>query len=196
MNETDKVIEKGEKVLWEGKPVRRVYLVGQLLGLLILSMVLLNVFFIFFGWVVLIIGFIWIWYSYEVTHYVVTNRRVIFQSGIIGRDFRFVDFDKITNASVDVGLMDKLLGNGSGTISIMSAGMMIYGKNGSATPIPYSLSHIAGPYDVFKLFKKVSYDVKTDIEYPNEYRPSNNPGYNTDYSPSDKKPSKPRTKKK
>ena len=31
-------------------------------------------------------------------------------------------------------------------------------------------------------FKKVSHDVKTDIQYPNEYRPKNNPSYQSGYN--------------
>jgi hypothetical protein len=33
------------------------------------------------------------------------------------------------------------------------------------------------------LLKKVSFDVKTDINYPNKLRPNENPGYNVDYNP-------------
>ncbi len=46
---------------------------------------------------------------------------------------------------------------------------------------PYIISNIENPYDVFKFFKKVSHAVKTDIHFPNLYRPDINPGYKTRY---------------
>ena len=45
------------------------------------------------------------------------------------------------------------------------------------------LSHICRPYDVFRFFHRAEFDVKTDIEYPNRFRPDANPGYPTSYPP-------------
>lgn len=120
--------------------------------------------------------------SYSYIHYAITNKRVIMQRGLIGRDFQMVDFDKITNAEVNVGIIDKLVGNSSGTILISTAGTFVQTRRG-ARPKPYGLVRIANPYDVFKLFKKVSHDIKTDIHYPNKLRPKSNPGYQTSYNP-------------
>jgi hypothetical protein len=36
---------------------------------------------------------------------------------------------------------------------------------------------------VYKIVQKTVLDVQTDMEYPNEYRPSSNPGYGTRYNP-------------
>lgn len=119
---------------------------------------------------------------YKHTYYAVTNKRVLLQKGLIGRDFEMVDFDQITNAEVNVGVLDKLFGGGSGSILISTAGSLTYTRSG-AVQKPYTISHIDNPYDVFKFLKKVSYAVKTDIQYPNKYRPKTNPGYDTDYNP-------------
>jgi hypothetical protein len=83
---------------------------------------------------------------------------------------------------VNVSIWDKLLAKSSGTICIFSAGTISYGKHGPYAT-PYRLSNIPNPYEVFKLFKKTSFDVKSDMEYPNKYRPHDNPGYNTKYKP-------------
>ena len=42
---------------------------------------------------------------------------------------------------------------------------------------------IKKPCEVFKLLKGVSFDVNTDIHYPNELRPEDNKGYKTKYYP-------------
>ena len=119
---------------------------------------------------------------YKHVYYAITNKRVLFQKGLIGRDFEMVDFDQITNTEVNVGVLDKLFGGGSGSILISTAGSFTYTRRG-AVQKPYTISHIDNPYEVFKFFKKVSHAVKTDIQFPNKYRPETNPGYGTDYNP-------------
>jgi uncharacterized membrane protein YdbT with pleckstrin-like domain len=122
---------------------------------------------------------------YKYIYYAITNKRIIFQKGLIGRDFEIVDFDQIINAEVNIGLLDKLFGGGSGSILISTAGSFIYTRKGPVLK-PYIISHIKNPYDVFKFFKKVSFAVKTDIQFPNKYRPETNPDYNTKYNPKEK----------
>ncbi len=87
----------------------------------------------------------------------------------------------ITSASVNVGVFDKLFGGNTGSILIPTPSSFVQTKNG-AMPKPTTLSNVQNPYDVYKYFEKVSYDVKTDIEFLNQLRPSSNPGYTTQYS--------------
>ena len=44
-----------------------------------------------------------------------------------------------------------------------------------------SLYSIASPYELYKTINKVYMDVRSDIAYPNAYRPAQNPGYHTEY---------------
>jgi hypothetical protein len=130
----------------------------------------------------LVIGVpIWAYILHKHLHYVITNKRLIIQSGIIGRDFHYVDFDQITNAEVRVGFWDKIVGKNSGSIIVSSAGQSAYSSGGQK--IAGAIRNISDPYEVFKFFKKVSYDVKTDIEYPNKFRPAENHGYHSQYDP-------------
>ena len=48
---------------------------------------------------------------------------------------------------------------------------------------PHILLHLPHPYDVLRFFHRAEFDVKTDIQYPNQLRPNVNPGYSTSYSP-------------
>ncbi len=197
MNEITKVIEKGERTLWSGKPKFLPYMIGSLSLILFGLMFLIpgiiplyqglktgNIFLFIFphfwlGFVLVFFVPLYMYFSYKYIHYAITNKRVIFQSGLIGRDFEIVDFDKITNAEVNVGILDKLFGGGSGTILIFTAGTFTHTRRGVASK-PYRLRHVPDPYEVFKYLKKVSHDVKTDIHFPNKYRPKENPGYGTD----------------
>jgi uncharacterized membrane protein YdbT with pleckstrin-like domain len=83
-------------------------------------------------WIGLILVFgypIYKFLVYKYTYYAITNKRVIIQKGLIGRDFEIVDFDKITNAEVNVGVLDKLFGGNSGSILISTAGTLTYVRN-------------------------------------------------------------------
>lgn len=123
---------------------------------------------------------------YKHLHYAITNKRVIIQKGVIGRDFEYIDFDQITNAEVKVDFWDKIVGKTSGSILISSAGSFAITRQGQQVVKPYSVSNIDNPYEVFKFFKKLSHDIKTDIEYPNKLRPLENPGYRSNYDPNKK----------
>lgn len=156
----------------------------------------INIF--FFAWNIFLIPFLllslWMlvgvhiykWLLYKHLHYAITNKRVIIQKGVIGRDFEYIDFDQITNAEVSVGFWDKVVGKTSGSILIYSAGSFTVMPQGQQVAKPYTISNIDNPYDVFKFFKEVSHDIKTDIEYPNKLRPGENPGYQSNYDPNKK----------
>lgn len=139
MNEIGKILEKNEKFEWDDKPKYSAYITSIIMGLIFLSIVGTAI--IIFGkqsqlWFIalaaiclfsLIIGQL----RYNATHYAITNKRVIIQTGIIGRDFKSIDYDQIQNASVDVGLLGIMFG--VGTIKIFTGEMESYssgsGKN-------------------------------------------------------------------
>ncbi len=212
MRELDKVLDQNEKVFWEGTPSFWPFLLGGSIITTIFGlfwMVFLIPFIGFavydilfgshiFGFGILLLPHFWVGIGlvfgipiYQIlvfkhTYYAITDKRVILQKGWIGRDFEMIDFDQITNAEVNVGVFDKLFGGGNtGSILVSTAGSFTYTRQGAAQK-PYTLRNITSPYDVFKFFKKVTHDVKTDIQYPNKLRPGENPGYQSNYDPNKK----------
>jgi len=200
MRELDKVLDQNETVHWEGKPKFWPFFLGGFAAAIFgIMFLIVGGMFVLQGiasgnYVFILLPHFWIGVGfvfgvplykalvYKYTYYAVTNKRVIFQKGLIGRDFEIIDFDKITNAEVNVGVLDILFGRRSGSILISTAGSFTYTRRG-AVQKPYTISHVKDPYNVFKFFKKISHAVKTDIEYPNKYRPKTNPGYSTHYKP-------------
>jgi len=212
MKELDKVLNENEKIFWEGAPsfwpfifsgsiattcfglIWMAFLI-PFIGVAIMDIIIGTH---IFGFAIFLTPHFWIGlflvfgipiYQYLVfkhTYYAVTDKRVILQRGWIGRDFEILDFDKITNVEVNVGVFDKIFGNkNTGSILLSSAGSIIYSRQGPVQR-PSTMRNILNPYEVFKFIKKVSYDVKTDIQYPNQLRPSENPGYQTNYDPNKK----------
>ncbi len=201
MEDIKQILGRREKVLWHGKPNFLPFVMGSMvLSIVGLPFLLVSVFFIIsspFGPFSFLLPHLWVglgltfggplysWLVFKYVRYAITDKRVIIKSGVIGRDFKTVDYDKITNVEVNVSVWDRLLAKSSGTICIFTAGTISYGRRGPYHT-PYRLSNIRNPYKVFRFFKKVSHDVKTDIHYPNKYRPATNPGYRTGYKPSKK----------
>lgn len=213
MRELNKVLDQNEKVFWEGRPKFWPYFLTGLISTFLFGLVLiifllpfvagdfiangdaLNVSwiwklflipFFFFGLWLLAVSPIYKLFLYKHLYYTITDKRVIIQKGVIGRDFEYIDFDQITNAEVKVDFWDKVLKQNSGSIFISSAGSFTVSSRGQQVAIPYFISNVENPYNVFKFLKKVTHDVKTDIQYPNKLRPDENPGYQTNYDPNKK----------
>lgn len=108
-------------------------------------------------------------HGYKNIEYVLTDKRIIVRSGIIGIDFKIIYYSEIQSIDVKVGLWDRLFKVGDVII-----------KTASQTAM---LEDIQKPYQYATKIQKVVQDIKTDIQYPNGLRPDTNPGYNTTYDP-------------
>lgn len=113
---------------------------------------------------------------YKNTYYTYTNRRIMMRSGFWGTDFKAIDYDQISDIEVTVNPIEKMFKVGtvqaySGRVN--SKGDRVYDK----------FVAVENPYEVFKMIKQISVDIKTDYNYPNALRPGNNPGYKTEYKP-------------
>jgi membrane protein YdbS with pleckstrin-like domain len=171
-----------EKVLWSGKPEKKAFVLPAIasipIGLFFLGFSLFWMwgvstasgapeFFVLFGLLFVIIGFgitigplIWQLLRYRNTEYMITDKRLITQSGAIGLDTRFVDFDKIQEVYVKIGVFDKLFGTGS--LYAMTAGSSTFGP--AMNPYGYgfggmygfrpSLAALKEPYQVQKLLQE------------------------------------------
>ena len=98
-------------------------------------------------------------FRYRNTEYVITDKRIITQTGAIGLDTRFVDFEKIQEVYVQIGVMDRLFGTGS--VYAMTAGFSGFGPRGGYgygyggfTGSRPSLSALKEPYEVQKLLQE------------------------------------------
>lgn len=206
MNEISKILHDDERVLWEGRPQKSPYVVDTIIATMpgvVLAAFLTPFLYSFlsgpFQWeallvlspfslmaLVLLFGApIYRILLYPHLRYAVTDKRFVLQKGVVGRDFDSVNHDKIENASVNVGVVDKLFGKNSGTVLVYTNRITSAGKHGSKSA-PFKLVHVTDPYEVFENLKDVSLDVRADIEFPNAIRPEENKGYGTEYQEGNK----------
>lgn len=196
-NSIEDVLNNDEKVLWQGKPNAKSYVLAAMLKMLPIAIIWLIfdgafIFFITAGMIkgdipTFILAFIipffllhltpvWIWLggiikaAREVKNleYAITDRRIIIRSGVIGIDFKFINYTEVDSVNVKVGLIDKIFKVGDIYInSSVNSGV---------------LWDISDPYGIGRALQKVTTDIKSDIHYPNALRPDNNPGYKTEYT--------------
>ena len=106
--------------------------------------------------------------GYKNIEYVLTDKRVIIRSGLIGVDFKFIYYSDIDSINVKVGIFDRLFKVGD-----------LHIKSNTQTAV---IEDIKAPYAYSAKIQKIVTDLKTDMAYPNDLRPKTNHGYNTKYT--------------
>jgi len=171
LSRLDKLLRADEKVLWSGKPVKVPFILPSLVavpfGLFFMGFSIFWMWgaasvgapgpFILFGLSFVLIGLgltvgtpIRQLMRYRNTEYMITDQRVIAQTGAIGLDTRYLDLDKIQEVYVQVGFIDKMFG--TGTILAVTAGH-VYVDRGGAFMRP-SLAALKEPYEVQNILQE------------------------------------------
>ena len=114
-------------------------------------------------------------FVYKNTAFALTDKRLMFRAGFWGISYDSIDLDQITDLQVNIGPIEKMCNVGSVSVN---AGR----TNSKGNILRQTFTAIQDPYDVYKEVKRVSLDIKSDLEYPNKLRPAENPGYNTAYT--------------
>lgn len=190
-------LAEGEQVLWSGKPNRKAYILGRVLRMMPIALVWLlfdgafiglMIGFDVFGelppvFIVVIVVFfivhlipVWIWISnivtagiqHKNTEYLVTDKRIIVKTGVIGVNVTNLYYVDISNVNLKVGITDRMLRVGDIYISGRFKAQVLW--------------DIENPYEVTAKLQKIINDIKTDMLYPNELRPDVNRGYGTRYN--------------
>ena len=185
MSKLDNLLNQGEVILWRGKPVKKAFILSGLtsipFGLIFLAFSIFWMwgaasagapgFFTLFGLLFVLVGLgltfgptLWQFMRSQNTEYMITNKRIITQTGAIGLDTRFVDFEKIQEVYVKIGLADRIFGTGS--LYAMTAGFSGFASTGYRYGSFYgsrpSLEALKEPYEVQKLLQGAIEKLKKD----------------------------------
>lgn len=175
MSQLSKYLRQDEKILWGGKPEPIPFILSGYAGfsiigffwlisilLMISSMpmagapypfLLFAVFFLLFGLCLAIGPLVAELLRYRNTEYIITNQRIISQTGVVGLDTRFVELDKIQEVYVTVGLLDKIYGTGS--IIAVTAGYVPVGTHSNyGMLVRPAFKAVKNPYEVQRLLQE------------------------------------------
>lgn len=116
-------------------------------------------------------------FNYHNHAFAISNKRLLKRTGVFGNDYETIDFDQIDEVNVRKGPIEKQLG--VATININGAEMTSFDDEVKG----FCFESIAQPQAVYKLIRKVAFDVRTDWQYPNAIRPAENPGFHAPIQP-------------
>jgi len=193
------MLAAGEHILWKGKPRRSAFIATKSLTMLPIAIVWLCFDGAFIGGIFgagggmwFLIPFfalhlmpVWLWLGQMITAgkrwknttYYVTSRRIIIQGGFLAVNETSLFYKDLRNARVRIGLLDKLFHTGD---IVFDDGITYDRRNRQQVHV---LEDLEEPHQVYNRIQKIILDIQTDMEFPNAYRPEENPGYRTDYRP-------------
>lgn len=190
------LITDNEQILWQGKPLKKAFVMARIFRMLPFALIWLVFDGIFITFMIMsgifeqmpwyflvgIIAFfavhlipVWIWIANIVSasaqhtnvDYVFTDKRIIIKSGLVGVDVKNIFYTEINDVRTNVGFIDKMYNVGD---IIITANFKVY-----------MIEDIKNPYEVTNRLQKIVLDIKTDTFYPNDLRPKANSGYDTKY---------------
>ena len=169
------VLAPGEAILWRGKPKRSAFIATKSLTLMPIAIIwlILDMNFIiaaFSGGEMLffLIPFfalhlmpVWIWLGSMLT---------------AGKRWKNTNYYvDLRNANLRIGLLDKLFHTGD---IVFDNGLHYHSNRKQHSP---SLEDLEDAPGVYQRIQRIILDMQTDMEYPNAFRPAENPGYHTEY---------------
>ena len=192
------VLTAGESILWRGKPKRGAFIATKSLSMLPIAVIWLILDLNFLGKAFSggqMLGFlipffalhlmpVWMWLAnvitagrrWKNTSYYVTNRRIIIQGGFFAVNETSLFYKDLRNACLRIGLLDKLFHTGD---IVFDDGIAVNNKQNRG----HAFEDLEDAEAVYRRVQKVILDIQTDMEYPNAFRPEENPGYQTQYKP-------------
>ena len=199
MKELKAMVGANEKILYEGKPNKLCYLFESIFNPLLPFAIIWAVFdfsfignFLAFGvgnQATILLPFmlfhlmpVWIYLGgvlstairYKNTAYIVTDHAIYVSGGVLNKSINVKPFAELSHINLHRGVFDQLFHVGD--VIATSNQSISSGKQATIC-----ISSISNYIEVYHLVKKLQTDIYTDVMYPNAKRPSENPGYHTEY---------------
>jgi len=195
-NDLKRLVNENEKILYEGRPNKKCFIFESVFNPMLPFALLWGIIdFSILGGVgnsymgSFIIPFmllhmmpVWIYLGgalftirkYKNTYYIVTDSGIYVSGGIFSKTFNHKPFAELSHVDLHRGIFDQLFNVGD----IITTSSQFTNNNSNAS---ISICSISNYIYVYNLVKKLQKDIYTDVMYPNDKRPSENHGYNTQY---------------
>ena len=114
------------------------------------------------------------------TEYAITDRGIYVTSGCFAKQYNFKPFTDLSHVYIHRGIFDQWLGVGD---VISECHHYAAVRSNSRHSDNFTISDIPDYVEVCNIIKKYQTDIYADTQFPNDYRPQSNHGYNTKYYP-------------
>lgn len=111
---------------------------------------------------------------YKNTAYIVTDRAIYVSGGVFTQNINTKPFAELSHIDLHRGIFDQMFNVGD---IIATSGQLT--QSGKSATI--NINSISNYMEVYNMVKKLQTDIYTDVMYPNDKRPKENHGYNTEY---------------
>lgn len=187
------LIGEKEKILYEGKPNKKCFLLHSIFNFLLPFSILWTVLFLllvgiplfstvdswYFALPFILGGLMPIWWylagilfvplRYKNTHYIVTDHAIYVSKGIFSRHFNTKPFSEMSHIDLHIGKIEKKYHTGSIIITTDQR------KKDSFADL-ICIANILEYKQVYELIKQLQTDIYSDVMYPNDKRPPENHG--------------------
>ena len=194
------MVASNEKVMWEGRPNKKCYIFESIFnplmpfaliwaiidfGILGFSLMSINqggVLLFLIPFFTLHLMPVWIYLGgvllcrrrYNNTYYIVTDKAIYVSQGVFSKSIQTKPFAEMSHIDLHRGIFDQMFNVGD--IVCTSSQNNING----VTDIIH-ISSVSDYTSFYNIIKKLQQDIYSDIMYPNDMRPLENHGYNTEY---------------
>ncbi len=204
------MIGQNENVLWRGKPQKKCFILESIFNPMLPFALIWAGFDIFAmsgmfssgaaqsgnvgGFLLVFFAFhlmpVWLYLGgvllslrrYRNTEYIITDRGIYISGGTFTYNCQMKPFAELSNVNIHRGIFDQMLGVGDIILSGTNfVNMSNTSAAGSSSVRGLTICDIEEYQQVFSLVKQLQTDIYSDTMYPNDLRPAENHGYNTQY---------------
>ena len=206
-NDLKKLVNENEKILYEGKPNKKCFIFESIFNPLmpfallwgIIDFSILggalffsgdsNIGFFIIPFMLLHLMPVWIYLGgvlftirkYRNTYYIVTDTGIYVSGGVFSKTYNHKPFAELSHVDLHRGVFDQMFNVGD---IMLTSNQLVNNStynNSSVTVAGININSIANYTEVYNIIKKLQQDIYTDVMYPNDLRPKDNHGYNTEY---------------
>lgn len=116
--------------------------------------------------------------KYRNTAYIITDKGIYVSGGTFSFTYEMKPFTDLSHINIRRGIWDQMLGVGD-VISVCSHSGLSSGHSHASGGL--TICDIPDYQNVFNLIKQLQTDIYADTQYPNDLRPKENHGYQTQY---------------
>ncbi len=203
-SDLEAMVGMNESILWRGRPDKKCFILESIFNpmlpfALFWAIVDLSVIGITFGasggMLMFIIPFmllhlmpVWIYIGgvimsfrkHRNTEYIITDKGIYVSGGIFAYKYEMKPFTDLSHINIHRGIFDQWLGVGDVVTVCSHTG---YSSNSSHSHSSHGLTicDIPDYQQVFAMVKQLQTDIYADTQFPNDLRPGENHGYQTQY---------------
>ncbi len=117
--------------------------------------------------------------KYKNTEFLITNKGVYCSGGIFAKTYEHKPFAEISHCNIHRGIFDQIIGVGDVVLTSIHDGYNTRSQHSLYRGI--TICDIKDFQKVYSITKQLQADIYADTMYPNDLRPKENHGYQTQY---------------